>query len=100
MGVDGLEAIIAEHASLEARLAGPSVHRDFRLARRLRRCLEALEPPHTDALRLRGLRDDLRDARDLARAGEPATSPTPVPELNKCDLDNSFVPVTPYMTAG
>ncbi|MFI0371811.1 hypothetical protein ACH35V_28440 [Actinomadura sp. 1N219] len=66
MGVDGLEAIAAEHAALEERPADPSVRRAFRSARRLRRCLEAPEPHHTDAVRLRGLQDDLRDARDLA----------------------------------
>ncbi|TDD25867.1 PCRF domain-containing protein [Actinomadura sp. KC06] len=75
MGVDGLEAIAAEYAALEERLADPSVHRDFRSVRRLRRCLEALEPLHSDAARLRGLQDDLRDARDLAHAGGPAGDP-------------------------
>lgn len=64
--MDAWEALTAEYAGLEARLADPHVHRDFRRARRLRRCVAALRPLAEDALRLRALLDDLRDAGDLA----------------------------------
>ncbi|KAB2379095.1 PCRF domain-containing protein [Actinomadura montaniterrae] len=64
--MDAWEAVTAEYAALEAQLADPRVHRDFRRARRLRRCAAALRPLNEDALRLRSLLDDLRDARDLA----------------------------------
>ncbi|HEU5023719.1 MAG TPA: PCRF domain-containing protein [Spirillospora sp.] len=64
--MDAWEAVTAEYAALEAQLADPRVHRDFRRARRLRRCAAALRPLNEDALRLRSLLDDLRDARDMA----------------------------------
>jgi peptide chain release factor 1 len=64
--MDAWEAVTAEYAGLEARLADPSVYRDFRRARRLRRCVEALRSLNEDALRLRALQDDLRDARHFA----------------------------------
>ncbi|WP_131742480.1 PCRF domain-containing protein [Actinomadura roseirufa] len=63
-----LAAIHEEYAEIGARLADPSVHRDHLLARRLRRCQEALRPLHEDALRLSALLGDLRDARELAEA--------------------------------
>lgn len=58
--------VLAEHARLEARLAEPAVLRDFVLARRLRRCVHALEPLRESAARVGGLREDLAVARDLA----------------------------------
>lgn len=64
--MDAWEAVTAEYAGLEARLADPHVHRDFRRARRLRRCAAALRPLNQDARRLRALLDDLPDARGLA----------------------------------
>ncbi|MGI5321484.1 PCRF domain-containing protein [Actinomadura nitritigenes] len=64
--MDAWEAVTAEYADLEARLSDPHVHRDFRRARRLRRCAAALRPLNEDALRLQALLEDLRDARDLA----------------------------------
>ncbi|MBO2457796.1 PCRF domain-containing protein [Actinomadura violacea] len=64
--MDAWEAVTAEYAALGARLADPRVHRDFRRARTLRRCVEALRPLNEDAVRLRSLLDDLSDARDLA----------------------------------
>ncbi|MVZ99557.1 PCRF domain-containing protein [Actinomadura sp. LD22] len=64
--MDEWEALTAEYAGLEARLADPGVHKDFRRARRLRRCLKALRPLHEDAMRLRSLLGDLREAWDLA----------------------------------
>ncbi|WP_433337136.1 PCRF domain-containing protein [Spirillospora sp. CA-294931] len=62
------DSVLAEYAGLQARLADPSVLRDFALARRLRRCLAALEPLREHAVRLKTLREDLADARELASA--------------------------------
>ncbi|QKG26864.1 PCRF domain-containing protein [Actinomadura verrucosospora] len=64
--MDAWEAVTAEYAALEARLADPRVHRDFRRARTLRRCVEDLRPLNEDAARLRSLMHDLDDARELA----------------------------------
>ncbi|MFI6516754.1 PCRF domain-containing protein [Spirillospora sp. NPDC050679] len=62
------QRVLDEHAGIEARLADPAVNRDFVLARRLRRCLEALAVPHDRARRLRRVHEDLAEARDLAAA--------------------------------
>ncbi|MFC9975845.1 PCRF domain-containing protein [Spirillospora sp. NPDC127200] len=62
------QRVLDEHAGIEARLADPAVNRDFVLARRLRRCLEALAVPHDRARRLRRVHGDLAEARDLAAA--------------------------------
>ncbi|MFI0481530.1 hypothetical protein [Actinomadura sp. 9N215] len=81
MGVDGLEANAAEYAALEARplpsgirpSAGSSA-----LCGGLRRRLEALEPLHTDATRLRGLQGDPRSTHAKPgawRAHKPAWTP-------------------------
>ncbi|GAA2152398.1 PCRF domain-containing protein [Actinomadura napierensis] len=68
--MDAWKAVTAEYAALEAQLADPRVHRDFRRARRLRRCVEALRPLNEDAVRLRTLLDDLRDVQ--GPAADPA----------------------------
>ncbi|MGI5170710.1 PCRF domain-containing protein [Spirillospora sp. CA-253888] len=59
------EDVLSEHAGLESALADPAVHRDHLRARRLRRCLAALEPLHAIAVRLREAEEDLAAAVEL-----------------------------------
>jgi len=61
-----VEALLAEHADLEARLADPSVHADQGEARRLGRRYAEISPVVDTARELRSTEDDIAAARELA----------------------------------
>jgi peptide chain release factor 1 len=63
---EGLAALLAEHADLEARLADPAVHADQGQARRLGRRYAELTPVVDTARQLEAARGDLAAARELA----------------------------------
>jgi peptide chain release factor 1 len=65
-GTDRLADALAEHASLEAELADPSVHADAARARRLGRRYASLAPLVESARALAETRGDLAAARELA----------------------------------
>ena len=63
----GVQALLDEHAGIEARLAEPDVHADAGLARRLGRRYAELAPVVATAHDLSAAEADLADARELAR---------------------------------
>ncbi|MBW0092538.1 peptide chain release factor 1 [Pseudonocardia sp. KRD-184] len=71
MPAPAVDALLAEHAELELRLADPSIHADAALARKLGRRYAELGPVVTAARALDAARDDLAAARELA-ADEPS----------------------------
>jgi peptide chain release factor 1 len=66
-----IDAVLAEHADLELRLADPSVHADAAQARKLGRRYAELDPIVAVARELAGVREDCTAARELA-AEDPA----------------------------
>jgi peptide chain release factor 1 len=68
-----IDAVLAEHADLELRLADPAVHADAAQARKLGRRYAELDPIVTAARELAAVRDDHAAARELA-AEDPAFS--------------------------
>ncbi|QJY46863.1 peptide chain release factor 1 [Pseudonocardia broussonetiae] len=71
MPAPAVDALLAEHAELELRLADPSIHADAALARKLGRRYAELGPVVAAARALDAARDDLAAARELA-ADEPS----------------------------
>ncbi len=65
-GGSGLNAMLAEYADLETRLADPAVHADAATARSLGRRYAQLGPIVRTARELTSTRDDLATARELA----------------------------------
>ncbi|XVS63458.1 peptide chain release factor 1 [Actinosynnema sp. CA-299493] len=65
-----LDALLAEHAELEARLADPSVHADQAGARKLGKRYAELTPVVKTARELAQARSDLETARELAAEDE------------------------------
>ncbi|HEX7659513.1 MAG TPA: peptide chain release factor 1 [Pseudonocardiaceae bacterium] len=63
---EALDALLAEHADLERRLADPAVHGDQALARKLSRRYAELGPVARAIHELREARGDLAAARELA----------------------------------
>ncbi len=63
---DAVEALVAEHAELERRLADPAVHTDQPLARRLARRYAELTPVVSARAAWLAARDDAQAARELA----------------------------------
>ena len=63
---DAVDALLAEHADLERRLADPEVHADQPLARRLARRYAELTPVVAARAAWLGARDDVQAARELA----------------------------------
>jgi peptide chain release factor 1 len=66
MNTDGLDALLAEHAELEQRLADPAVHADQATARSLAKRYAELGPTVEVLHALRATTDDLQAARELA----------------------------------
>jgi peptide chain release factor 1 len=66
-----VDAVLAEHADLELRLADPAVHADAAQARKLGRRYAELDPIVAVARELAGAREDCTAARELA-AEDPA----------------------------
>ena len=66
MTAPSVDAVLAEHADLELRLADPSVHADAAQARKLGRRYAELDPIVAVARELAGVRDDHSAARELA----------------------------------
>jgi peptide chain release factor 1 len=71
MPAPAIEALLAEHAELELRLADPAIHADAAAARKLGRRYAELGPVVAAARELDGARDDLAAARELA-ADDPS----------------------------
>ena len=71
MSAPALDALLAEHAELEQRLADPAVHADQAAARKLGRRYAELGPIVAAARELAAARADLAAARELA-AEDPA----------------------------
>ncbi|GAA4345878.1 peptide chain release factor 1 [Angustibacter luteus] len=63
---DAVDALLAEHAELERRLADPEVHTDQPLARRLARRYAELTPVVAARAAWLSARDDVQAARELA----------------------------------
>jgi peptide chain release factor 1 len=63
---DSLDALLAEHAELERKLADPAIHADQAVARRFGRRYAELSPIARTARELDGVRADLAAARELA----------------------------------
>ena len=63
---DAVDALLAEHAELERRLADPAVHTDQALARRLARRYAELTPVVAARAAWLSARDDVQAARELA----------------------------------
>jgi peptide chain release factor 1 len=68
-----LDALLAEHAELEKRLADPAIHADQNTARRVGRRYAELVPVHKAAQELEQARADLTAARELAAEAELAS---------------------------
>ncbi|MDT5037380.1 MAG: peptide chain release factor 1 [Micromonosporaceae bacterium] len=88
MSSERLEALLAEYAGLEQRLADPAVHADQNTARRIGRRFAELTPNAKTAAELAGARADLGAARELTAenpefAGEVATLEAALPELEE-----------------
>ncbi|MDT4988865.1 MAG: peptide chain release factor 1 [Micromonosporaceae bacterium] len=88
MSSERLEALLAEYAGLEQRLADPAVHADQNTARRIGRRFAELTPIAKTAAELAGARADLGAARELTAenpefAGEVATLEAALPELEE-----------------
>ncbi len=66
MTAPAVEAVLAEHADLERRLADPSVHADAATARKLGRRYSQIGPVVAVARELAALREDEAAARELA----------------------------------
>ena len=66
MTVPTVDAVLAEHADLELRLADPSVHADAAQARKLGRRYAELDPIVAVARELAAAREDYTAARELA----------------------------------
>ena len=66
MTAPAVEAVLAEHAELELRLADPAVHADAATARKLGRRYSEIGPIVAVARELTGARADLSAARELA----------------------------------
>jgi peptide chain release factor 1 len=62
---DRLDALLAEYAELEARLADPAIHADQTEARRVGRRFAVLTPIHKTSAELNAARNDLAAAREL-----------------------------------
>ena len=84
MTAPAVEAVLAEHADLERRLADPSVHADAATARKLGRRYSQIGPVVAVARELAALREDEAAARELAaedpgvrRRGRRAGGPGP-----------------------
>jgi peptide chain release factor 1 len=71
MSAPAIDAVLAEHADLELRLADPSVHADAGQARKLGRRYAELDPIVAVARELTSAREDCTAARELA-AEDPA----------------------------
>jgi peptide chain release factor 1 len=66
MSAPAIEAVLAEHAELELRLADPAVHADAATARKLGRRYSEIGPIVAAARELAAARDDEAAARELA----------------------------------
>ncbi len=100
MSAPAVDAVLAEHADLELRLAEPSVHADAGLARKLGRRYAELDPIVTVARELAAAREDLTAARQLAAedpgfAAEAEQLAQRVPEL-ETRLSRLLVPRDPH----
>ncbi len=71
MPAPAIEALLAEHAELELRLADPAIHADAAAARKLGRRYAELGPVVAAARELDAARDDLAAARELATDARP-----------------------------
>ena len=67
MPAPAVDALLAEHAELELRLADPAIHADAAAARKLGRRYAALSPVVATVAELTAAEADLADARELAR---------------------------------
>ncbi|MCP2166931.1 peptide chain release factor 1 [Goodfellowiella coeruleoviolacea] len=97
---EALDALLAEHADLEQRLADPAVHADQANARRLGRRYAQLTPIARTVRELEQARNDLVAARELAEedpafAGELAELAQRVPEL-EARLGELLLPRDPH----
>ena len=66
MPAPAIDALLAEHAELELRLADPAIHADVAAARKLARRYAELGPVVAASRELDAVRDDLAAARELA----------------------------------
>src|ERR1700754_586854 len=66
MSTPAVEAVLAEHAELELRLADPDVHADAATARKLGRRYSQIGPIVAVARELASVREDEAAARELA----------------------------------
>jgi peptide chain release factor 1 len=82
-----LDALLAEHAELEQRLADPAVHADVALARDLGRRYAELGPVVAAATEAREVAGDLAAARELAQEDPGFAEEVPVLQARAAELD-------------
>ncbi|HEY4421850.1 MAG TPA: peptide chain release factor 1 [Pseudonocardia sp.] len=100
MSTPAVEAVLAEHAELELRLADPDVHADAATARKLGRRYSQIGPIVAVARELAAVREDEAAARELAAedqsfAAEADTLAARIPALER-RLAELLVPRDPH----
>jgi peptide chain release factor 1 len=100
MSTPAVEAVLAEHAELELRLADPDVHADAATARKLGRRYSQIGPIVAVARELASVREDEAAARELATedqsfAAEADTLAARIPALER-RLAELLVPRDPH----
>jgi peptide chain release factor 1 len=100
MSTPAVEAVLAEHAELELRLADPDVHADAATARKLGRRYSQIGPIVAVARELASVREDEAAARELAAedqsfAAEADTLAARIPALER-RLAELLVPRDPH----
>jgi len=87
---ESVDALLAEHAELERRLADPAVHADQGAARRLGRRYAQLTPIVDTYRSWRAAGDDLGAARELGADDASFAAEVPVLEKHRADLEEQL----------
>jgi peptide chain release factor 1 len=88
--VQAIDALLAEHAELEGRLADPDLHSNADEARTVGRRFAQLAPIVATHRKLEAVRDDLAAARELAADDESFAAEIPDLEARAAELDSQL----------
>ncbi|MGV0626908.1 peptide chain release factor 1 [Mycolicibacter minnesotensis] len=88
--VQGIDALLAEHAALETQLSDPELHNDAAEARRVGRRFAQLAPIIATHRKLESVRGDLEAARELAADDASFAAEVPELEARVVELDTAL----------